>query len=161
VASPAVAYAAPIAAQNCPNCNNVFGPGKVCQSCRQVQGFAAGVTLAPVGRRLGAACMEGLLAIVTLGLGYLIWLLIAWGKGQSPGKQVLKMRVVKLDEGRRAGWGTMFLRDSICKGIFNVITGATGLGAILYFWLCWDNLNQELWDKMVGTVVVNDPNGLA
>jgi len=28
---------------------------------------------------------------------------------------------------------------------------------IVYFWLVWDRDNQELWDKLAGTVVVNDP----
>jgi len=31
---------------------------------------------------------------------------------------------------------------------------------LLYFWLTWDDKNQKLWDKMVGTVVVDDPQDL-
>ena len=33
-----------------------------------------------------------------------------------------------------------------------------GLGLILYFWLTWDDKNRELWDKMINTVVVDDPD---
>ena len=36
----------------------------------------------------------------------------------------------------------------------------TFLGNIFYFWLLWDSERQELWDKMVDTVVVNDPGDL-
>jgi hypothetical protein len=32
---------------------------------------------------------------------------------------------------------------------------------ILELWLIWDRDNQELWDKVVGTVVVDDPRGEA
>ena len=53
-------------------------------------------------RRLGARLLEIPLAIVTLGIGYLIWSLIVFSRGQTPAKQVLKMRVVRLDERRSA-----------------------------------------------------------
>jgi uncharacterized RDD family membrane protein YckC len=32
------------------------------------------------------------------------------------------------------------------------------IGIILDLWLLWDKDNQELWDKLAGTVVVNDRN---
>ena len=55
----------------------------------------------------------------------------------------------------------MFVRDFLCKGLLmSIIVSVTfGLGLILYFWLTWDDKNQELWDKMVNTVVVEDPDG--
>jgi hypothetical protein len=28
------------------------------------------------------------------------------------------------------------------------------------FWLLWDANNQQLWDKMVGTIVVKDPHNM-
>ncbi len=31
---------------------------------------------------------------------------------------------------------------------------------IVNFWLLWDHDTQELWDKIVGTIVVNDRSGL-
>jgi len=38
-----------------------------------------------------------------------------------------------------------------------VVAGLTVIGVFVYFWLLWDRDNQELWDKIVGTVVVDDP----
>jgi uncharacterized RDD family membrane protein YckC len=109
-------------------------------------------------RRFGGYLLSAVLAIVTLGIGYLIWALAIYGRGQTPAKQLLGMRVVKLQTGQRASWGTMFLRDWVC------ITVVTFLSAFLLyiplFWLLWDKKNQELWDKMVGTIVVNDSAGL-
>ena len=52
----------------------------------------------------------------------------------------------------------MFLREFIAKAVIYVLAELT-LG-IVYFWLLWDKNNQELWDKMVGTIVVNDPQGV-
>jgi hypothetical protein len=31
---------------------------------------------------------------------------------------------------------------------------------IAFFWLLWDRNRQQLYEKMVGTIVVNDPNRL-
>ena len=72
------------------------------------------------------------------------------------------MRTVKLSTGRRASWGIMFVRDFLLKFIlFGIIVSITfGIGLITYFWLLWDAKRQELWDKMVGTIVVDDRQGL-
>jgi hypothetical protein len=61
-----------------------------------------GVQLAPVGRRIGAWFLSILLAIVTLGIGYVIWGLIVWGRAQTPALQVLGMRCWRPETGRVA-----------------------------------------------------------
>jgi uncharacterized RDD family membrane protein YckC len=95
--------------------------------------------------------------IFTLGIGWIVWSFLVYGKGQTPAKQLLNMRVVSLREGSRSGWGRMFVREWIAKGIIGVL-GLFTFG-IVYFWLIWDGRKQELWDKVVGTIVVNDPHG--
>jgi len=114
--------------------------------------------LSSVGKRFGEYCLDILLAIVTLGIGWLIWALIILGRGQTPAKQILGMRAVDAQTGQVPSYGMMFVRDFLCKGLLmSLIVSITfGLGLILYFWLTWDDKNQELWDKMVGTVVVDD-----
>ena len=123
-----------------------------------IQGQYGGVGLSNVGMRLGAFLLDVLLAIVTLFIGWLIWSLIIWGRGQTPGKQLLNMRVVKKDTGQAASWGTMFLREIPCKFIIGLVASITIF--IVYLWPLWDKENQELWDKMVDTVVVDDPDGV-
>ena len=142
--------------KKCPACGRAWGQGKVCQFCGQLEGAPAGVRLSSPGRRLGAYLLEALLAMVTLGIGYLIWTLVAFAKGQTPGKQALRMRVVSLQTGKPASWGTMFVREFIAKLVIGFLSVLT-LG-IINFWLLWDSNHQELWDKLVGTLVVDDPN---
>jgi uncharacterized RDD family membrane protein YckC len=96
------------------------------------------------------------LVVFTAFIGWFVWALFAFRNGQTPAKQVLKMRCVRLQTSTRASWGTMFLREVIAKPVIGVLSWLT-LG-IVNFWLVWDANTQELWDKMVGTVVVNDPH---
>ncbi len=53
----------------------------------------------------------------------------------------------------------MALREVIAKPVIGILGAAVVIGVILDFWLLWDRDNQELWDKIVGTVVVNDRSG--
>jgi uncharacterized RDD family membrane protein YckC len=73
--------------------------------------------LASAGARLGAHLMEALLALVTLGIGWIIWSLVAWGKGTTPGHQVLKQYIVDEKTGKTFSWGRMALREVVIKGI--------------------------------------------
>lgn len=115
-----------------------------------------GVQLAGVGRRIGAYFLSLVLLIVTLGIGYIIWGLIAWGKGRSPAFQVLGMRCWKPAENRVADWGTMALRD-IVGGIAQGILGAiTGLVSFILF--LTGKQHKSLLDLIGSTVVVHDPN---
>jgi uncharacterized RDD family membrane protein YckC len=120
-------------------------------------GLPASVKLSSPLRRLGAYLLDILLAIVTLLIGWLIWSLIVWGRGQTPGKQLLNMRVIREDTHSVVSWGRMALRELVCKGIIGFVAGATLIGFVLYLWLLWDDENQELWDKMATTLVVDDP----
>ena len=58
----------------------------------------------------------------TLGIGWLIWLLVVGGRGQNPAKQLLGVHVVRAD-GSRAGLGLMLLREIVAKwAVFAVIS---------------------------------------
>ena len=118
----------------------------------------AGLHLSSPGRRLGAYLLDVVLFIVTLVIGYLIWEIgFAWRHGQTPGKQVLKMRVINSADGRTATWGRMALRDLLIKGIvFGIIWILFVVGAAFVF----SDTRQALWDRIVGTAVVDDPQGV-
>lgn len=138
----------------CPNCARDWGPGIACQFCRQVGGLPQGVAISSPARRLGEFLLEGVLVLFTVVIGWIIWAAIVFKDGQTPAKQVLRMRCVKLATDETAHWGTMFVREVICKPVIGVLSWATF--GIVNFWLIWDPNNQQLWDKMVGTIVVND-----
>ena len=91
--------------------------------------LAQGTQLASVGRRIGAYFLAIPLAIVTLGIGYVIWGLIAWTKGTSPALQVLGMKVWHPDGQSRASFGRMALRDIIGRIVGNLF----GIMAIISF----------------------------
>jgi uncharacterized RDD family membrane protein YckC len=148
----------------CPNCGSEFGDRIACRACAQVVGLPLGVKLSSRWRRVGDYVLDQLLFWVTLGIGWLVWSLFVWGRGQTPGKQVLGMRCAVLEVGGHAGWGRTALRE-LAKG---VLLAAPIVAAVfsdwlpllafaLWFWLLWDRRRQALWDKPVSTIVVNDP----
>jgi uncharacterized RDD family membrane protein YckC len=139
----------------CPACGREWGGGIACQFCDQVEGLPSGVHLSSPARRFGGYVLEGILCVFTLGIGWLVWSFAVYGRGQTPAKQLLGMRAVTLRTGAKATWGRMFVRELVAKPLVGMVSWVT-LG-IAYFWLVWDSRNQELWDKVVGTIVVNDP----
>lgn len=115
-----------------------------------------GVELASVGRRIGAYFLAIPLSIVTLGIGYLIWGAIVWGKGTSPALQVLGMRVWRENTNSVGTWGTMALRDivgGIVQGILGLITGL-----ISFIMFLVDDRHRSIPDRIATTIVVYDPN---
>jgi uncharacterized RDD family membrane protein YckC len=67
--------------------------------------------LASPGHRLGAVAVDAGLYIVTFGIGWIIWNLVTMAKGQSPGKQILKVRVLGEKTNLPASWGHMLIRQ--------------------------------------------------
>lgn len=114
----------------------------------------AGAPLSSAGKRLGAAILEGVLVIFTLGLGWLVWSLVVWSKGQTPAKSLLGMRCVNTGTGRTATWGTMVLREIVGKVILGSFT--FGLSSIVGCFMVLGSTHQGLWDKVATTAVVND-----
>jgi uncharacterized RDD family membrane protein YckC len=113
--------------------------------------------LASKGRRFGGMLLEGLLVIVTLGIGWLIWSIIIWDKGQTPAKSILDMRVVKADEYAYLRRSDMALRELVGKVLLNFIPLYWLISAIF---VLVDDRNQALWDKIAKSVVVSDPNNV-
>ena len=93
-------------------------------------------------------------------LGYIVWWLIALGNGQTPGKQIVGIRVIK-DDGSPSNWGYTFLREFVIKLLLvGFISDMTfGIARLVdYLWPLWDRAEkmQTLHDKMLGTIVVRD-----
>jgi len=122
--------------------------------------------LASQGQRFGAFLLDLVLVVVTLGIGYLIWSLVVWGRGQTPAKQLLKLRVIRLNDRRAASWGIMAVRQFVLVAVvFGVDAALGGFGLISLLWLLANGItllatdkNQALWDKILSTVVVSEPN---
>jgi uncharacterized RDD family membrane protein YckC len=115
-----------------------------------------GTQLASVGRRIGAFFLAIPLSIITLGIGYIIWGLIVWGRGQTPALQVLRMRCYRPETGRVAGWGWMALREIIGRIVEGILAIITQLLSFVFFVSRGDR--RSLHDLIAGTVVLHDPN---
>jgi uncharacterized RDD family membrane protein YckC len=117
-----------------------------------------GVQLASVGRRIGAFFLAIPLFIITLGIGYIIWGLVVWGRGQTPTFQVLGMRCWRPETQRVAGWWWMALRNIVGRladGILGIFTEVTSF--ILFV---ATKQRKSLHDFIGGTVVLSDPNNV-
>jgi uncharacterized RDD family membrane protein YckC len=126
------------------------------------QGQQVLVPLGSPGKRFGTYLLEIPLIIVTLGIGYLIWLLFAWRNGQTPGKQITNLKYVDVSTGRVADWGKSAFRDFVIRGIvFGILSAITFdiaflIGAFMVF--DKDKNYQAGWDRMAGTVVIDVSN---
>ena len=77
--------------------------------------------------------------------------------GQTPGKQILGIRVVR-QGGERMDFGWSLLRELIVKGLLIGVVGGFffSLPVVLdYLWPLWDEQNRALHDMIVSTRVVD------
>lgn len=119
------------------------------------------VTVSSPGRRLGSHLLDLLLVVVTLGIGWVIWSMVTFGRAQSPAKSLLGLRVVDAATGRARTWGEMFLREVVIKGVLGIASALTlGMVNFVGALMVTGATRQALWDRMAGTVVVDDPHGL-
>ena len=145
---------------DCPNCTRRgAGDGLFCPSCDQLLSGPRGIKAAGLGRRVAAYVLDIILFFLTLIIGYIVWWLFALRRGQTPGKQLLGIRVIRTD-GRPSDWGWTFLREFLIKfALFSIAIDAVtfSLGSIFDgLWAFWDRDRQALHDKIVKTIVVDD-----
>jgi uncharacterized RDD family membrane protein YckC len=115
-----------------------------------------GTEMASIGRRIGAYFLALPLAIVTLGIGYIIWGLIIWGNGQTPALQVLGMRVWRPEDNRVASFWHMALREVVGRLVESILGIITQLTSFVLF--VTGRERKALHDHIAGTVVLYDPN---
>lgn len=117
-----------------------------------------GTELASHGRRIGAWFLAIPLSIVTLFIGYIIWGLIIWGRGQTPTQQVLGMRTWVPEGGQRATWGKMALREIVGVGICTSLIFITQIVSLVLF--LSGRERKALADHVASTVILRDPNNV-
>ena len=125
--------------------------------------------LASFQHRLGALALDIALFFVTFNIGWIIWSLVLWGQGQTPGKKILKIRVYAADTQRPATWGHMAVYEFlfvfailIAAGLLNLFTigvvGTIGFIAWVVMEIVWyfTKGQRTLRDTLVKTLVVNE-----
>ena len=138
--------------------------------------------LASPGHRIGAIAVDIGFSIVTLGIGQFIWNLVVMAQGQSPGKQLLKVRVMSEVTNKPATWGHMAIRHFLIpltmslpflipyyvwvfKGFYSNLSGIVLMGICLGIYLAVSVLDfvwlfgakrRRLVDYWAKTYVVNE-----
>jgi uncharacterized RDD family membrane protein YckC len=111
----------------------------------KLNNYCSGVSMAPTINGAGIAIM-GLAWL--LGIAGAIFLIHSEGKtGQTPGKKLVNIRVVRESDGQPLGFGMAFVR----KLAHFLDSLACGIG---YLWPIWDAKKQTFADKVMNTVVV-------
>jgi uncharacterized RDD family membrane protein YckC len=136
--------------------------------------------------RLGGWVLDYAFYLLTFGIGWAIWSIVTWNDGQTPGKQILKMRVFNKATGTPAKWRHMALRQFLfpfslfCAYLVFVmirvaLSAAIGDSAVIVsilltliglsipglfivdsFWVLKDGELNRLVDKLVKTDVLNE-----
>jgi len=125
--------------------------------------------LASFQHRLGSLFLDAALALVTLGIGWIIWSLVVWGEGQTPAKKILKLRVYAAETRQRATWGHMAIREFLVYltiGITSTVLDLATFGVLgTLFLVAWyvteivfyfTKGQRTLRDILVKTLVVNE-----
>ena len=91
--------------------------------------------------------------IDSLGFGFGWWtlyfaILMPWMKGQTPGKRIMGVRVVRLDGNPVTAWHAFERAGGYAAG---VATGTLG-----FLQIYWDANRQAIHDKVAGTVVIRE-----
>ena len=108
----------------------------------------------PAGARFLAYLLECVLVLVTLVIGWLIWAATLSGTGQTPAKKLMGLTVIDLQTKKPMTMGRMFWMRGIVAGFVAQIGIFFTLG-ILLFMPFWDKRNQNLWDRVSASIVVN------
>jgi len=165
----------------CDVCHQPAGPGAYfCSSCHVLSVDPERRSYAATRwSRLGAFALDYLIIWLTAGVGWFIWLAIVAPRGQSPGKSLLGLHIVRTS-GQLAATRHIWLREfgwdlaigfiaALLLLLLGAVASSVGELFILWFWLTalfwsfsffdaawvlWDRDRQTLHDKVLGTLVV-------
>lgn len=93
--------------------------------------------------------IAGGIAVMAVGI-VIVAIIYLWAlarSGQTWGRKIVGIKVVRTDDGQAPGWG-----KAIGRTLFSYISAwVFYLG---YLWMLWDDQNQTWHDKVAGTYVV-------
>ncbi|MGB6837190.1 MAG: RDD family protein [Dehalococcoidia bacterium] len=139
--------------KECPTCGAVTDAQWFCRNCGEfLRAPGTDRMAAGLWRRFSGELIDIVLFWLLLIVGWFIWFgFFSARHGQTPGKQILGLRVIRLD-GTAATAGTMWLREVLIKGILWNLTEP--LSYVAYIWAFFDKDRQTVHDKMVDTYVI-------
>lgn len=108
-----------------------------------------------IGRRLGAWLLDGVLVLVTCGIGWLVWAAVTAADGQTPAKKLLGMQVVDTRSGRPLDWATYVLWRGGLGFIGGLILGTIVIGVFVYLMPLFNDRHQHFYGIMSNSAVVD------
>lgn len=114
-------------------------------------------------RFFGDLMLESILFIVTLIVGWFVWLYFTAKTSQSPAKRLLNVYILDTHTEQPITAGRVWVREVLVKNILFGILGNITFGIARladYLWVFFGEDRQSLHDKIVSTVVVYAPFGL-
>ncbi|MDD5456913.1 MAG: RDD family protein [Candidatus Margulisbacteria bacterium] len=151
----------------CPECNTYVDEGHLfCSECQSFVpnpklGIKASIWDRWLGHILSSMLLFAVLTFVEfyeksllmqgiIIFTYIVLVLIFYLQSQTPGKYIMRLRVIHIQSKQKASFKTMLLREIIGKTISGL---ALSIG---YVWAFFD-VNQQTWhDKIAGTVIVKE-----
>jgi uncharacterized RDD family membrane protein YckC len=119
-----------------------------------VEGGPVRALVNPAGR-CWALFLDLALALVTLGVGWLVWSLVTWRRGQTPAKRLMGHVVTDASTGAPLGWGRMALRELVVRGLLGVVLGLATASVYLLAdaSMALSAGHRTLHDRLAGSVV--------
>lgn len=149
---------------SCARCNAQNFGVLFCHNCGlYLPDETATVERVTYNRRFLTVLLESTLTLVTLVIGWYIWLAFTAPTAQTPAKRMVNVFIIDADTHRAITAGRVWVRELLVKGILLAIVGIfTAYIASLAnaLWPFFDKNRQALHDKVVNTVVVYAPLGL-
>lgn len=133
------------------------GPDQLASWVQRVPAFLIDAIIVSAPNMVGQALpQEGTMLIVAfvlslVSLGLLVWnnFIRQGSTGQSVGKQVMKLRLLREADGQTVGAGSCFVRQ--LAHLLDFLSCGVGL-----LWPLWDSKRQTFADKIMHTLVVRD-----
>lgn len=154
----------------CPRCQTPAGRGDFCTSCGLYLGDPTGTVekVTFTRRFFGNYLLEGLLFLLTLIVGWFVWLFFTARTAQTPAKRLVHTYVLNKETGRPVSAGRMWVREVLVKMVLaafaNSVIGVWWLADGL--WVFFGRNRQALHDligvgQAMQTLVVYAPGGLS
>lgn len=128
----------------------VFIDGLILSTISFVVNFVVGMVSA-----LSGATPDPVFTTITIAISGLVWIVqivypiyFIGAKGQTLGKMIMKIKVIKEDTGEIPGYTTAFLRETVGKFVSGIVLG------IGYFVAYKDPKKQAWHDKIAHTIVI-------
>lgn len=149
---------------DCPHCQAQNQEALFCKNCSRYMPDQTGMLeKVTYNRRFwGSYLLEGLLFVLTLIVGWLIWLFFTAKKSQTPAKSLLNIYTLDADTGEMISAGRVWVRDVAVEvlliGFINAIIGIAGIVDAAF--VLFDKNRRSVHDHVTNTIVVYAPRGL-